>query len=375
MIKADKRQSKEAQRPLFHPAFGSRPQEIIGRDDLIASFLDGLDEPIGSQRRCTFFYGQRGMGKTALLLELAEQAKRRDFVTARVTAYEGMPDDIIETIQRNGAEHIKKEKRRVQGMEAGALGFSFGLTFTEEANRQYGFRTKLTLLCDKLAEQDKGLLILVDEARTSEEMRQLAVTYQHLVGEDKNIAIAMAGLPNAISGILNDKVLTFLNRAQKAELKRIGQSEISAYFHRAFSELGIDISPRMLDEAIDATRGFPYLIQLVGYYLTVHAQNGALSQESFDRALREARLDMEENVFQPILHPLSKNDLAFLKAMAVDDDETRTASLEERLGASNSHIQPYRARLIDAGVIEAPRRGVLTFAVPYLAEYLREHEF
>jgi hypothetical protein len=32
-------------------------------------------------------------------------------------------------------------------------------------------------------------------------------------------------------------------------------------------------------------------------------------------------------------------------------------------------IQPYRKPLIEAGVIEAPRRGELVFAVFYLVEY------
>lgn len=33
--------------------------------------------------------------------------------------------------------------------------------------------------------------------------------------------------------------------------------------------------------------------------------------------------------------------------------------------------KPYRKRLIEAGVIKAPRRGELVFAVPYLEEYLQ----
>ena len=43
-------------------------------------------------------------------------------------------------------------------------------------------------------------------------------------------------------------------------------------------------------------------------------------------------------------------------------------------GYGDMHIlfQPYRKRLIEAGVIEAPRRGELVFAVPYLADYLRQ---
>jgi hypothetical protein len=44
------------------------------------------------------------------------------------------------------------------------------------------------------------------------------------------------------------------------------------------------------------------------------------------------------------------------------------------LGKNGPAIQPYRKRLIEAGVIEAPRRGELVFAVPYLAEYLLEQK-
>lgn len=41
-------------------------------------------------------------------------------------------------------------------------------------------------------------------------------------------------------------------------------------------------------------------------------------------------------------------------------------------GGSSDYAQKYRRRLIDAGVIEAPRRGEVSFAVPYLGDYLRK---
>ena len=82
-------------------------------------------------------------------------------------------------------------------------------------------------------------------------------------------------------------------------------------------------------------------------------------------------LDMENNVFKPILSPLSDNDKIFLKAMARQGETVSTAKLQGALGKRGPAIQPYRKRLLDAGVIEAPRRGELVFAVPYLAEYLQ----
>ena len=374
MIKEDNKK-RRARRPLFHPAFGSRPQEIIGRDQVISDFLAGLEEPIGSQQRCTFFSGQRGMGKTALLIELADRAAQLDYVAVRVTAYEGMPDEIIETLQRNGSKFFGEQKRGAQGFEAGALGFSFGLTFADAAKDQYGFRTKLSLLCDKLAEKGKGVLLLIDEAQSSGAMRQVATTYQHLVGEDKDIAMAMAGLPHAISTVLNDKVLTFLNRARKVTLGPLSATSVHSYYVRAFEKLELNCPEELILRASDATQGFPYLVQLVGYYLLKHTRGNDIDEGVLSLAIEDARHDMDENVFKPMLRPLSNNDIAFLRAMSEDEEVTTTSSLQERLGEGNSFIQPYRARLIKAGLVESPRKGELVFAVPHLADYLREERW
>lgn len=366
-----KKMKKESRRVVFQPTFGNRPDQYIGRDGVIEQFMAGLQEPVGSRNRCTLFLGQRGMGKTALLLELSDRAARADYVVARVTAHEGMPQAIIEQFQLNGSAFFKDEKRKLSGVTAGALGFSFGLTFSEVTERQYGFRSKMSLLCDKLAEKGKGALILIDEVRTSAAMREVASAYQELVGDGKNIAIAMAGLPHAVSSVLNDQVLTFLNRATRVELGVISANLIRAYYERAFKEIGIKITDELLDRAALSTRGFPYLMQLIGYYVIQYTEEGGTVDTTImDKAEKSAMGDMENNVFKPILSPLSDNDRTFLKAMACQGETISTAKLQEALGKKGPAIQPYRKRLLDAGVIEAPRRGELVFAVPYLAEYL-----
>lgn len=360
---------------LFQPTFGNRPEQYIGRDGVIEQFMTGLSEPVGSRNRCTLFLGQRGMGKTALLLELGDRAQKKGYVVARVTAHEGMPKAIIEQFQLNGSQYFKDDKRRLTGVTAGALGFSFGLTFSEAAERQYGFRAKMSLLCDKLAEKGKGALILIDEVRTSAAMREVASAYQELVGDRKNIAIAMAGLPHAVSGVLNDSVLTFLNRATRVELGLISVQLIRAYYERAFNSIGVMISDEILERMAKATRGFPYLMQLIGYYVMQYApENGKVTLPVIDKAEKAALKDMEDNVFKPILAPLSNNDRIFLKALARCGGTVTTSRLQSMLGRKGPAIQPYRKRLIDAGVIESPRRGELVFAVPYLADYLLECE-
>ena len=362
---------KEDAYSLFQPTFGNRPEKYIGRDGVIEQFIAGLKEPVGSRNRCTLFLGQRGMGKTALLLELSDRAQKAGYVVARVTAHEGMPQAIIEQFQLNGSKFFNDNKRKLTGVSAGALGFSFGLTFSEAAERQYGFRSKMSLLCDKLAEKGKGALILIDEVRTSAAMREVASAYQELVGDRKNVAIAMAGLPHAVSSVLNDSVLTFLNRATKVELGTISTQLIRAYYEKAFRLVGITISDEFLDRAALSTRGFPYLMQLIGYYVIQYTPQGVtVTDDVMNKSEKAAMKDMEDNVFKPILTPLSDNDKVFLHALARCGETGSTSKLQANLGKKGPAIQPYRKRLIEAGIIEAPRRGELVFAVPYLADFL-----
>ncbi len=355
----------------FVPSFGNRPAHIVGRKQLVHSLLKGLNRPIGSRERCTLILGQRGMGKTALLLEIAAQARKKQWIVARVSAGPSMLDDIIDAVQVEGTSHLSRNPSHLSGVSAGALGLSVGLSFTKEANENYGFRTKLSLLCDRLMEAELGILVLIDEVQpNSDQMRQFASTYQLLIGDGKNLAVVMAGLPGAISNVLNDEVLTFLNRASKEWLEALAIGQVNAHYTTTFSRLGITASHELVKEAASSTQGFPYLLQLVGYYLVEYSGGTSITREVLNNALESALEDLDHNVFEATLRPLSKGDIEFLCAMAPDGNLSTTANVQRRLGGDKNRVQPYRARLIDAGVISSPRRGELEFAVPYLSDYL-----
>lgn len=170
------------------------------------------------------------MGKTVLLLEMADRAHANEFVTARTTCGPSMLDNILDLLQRNGSPFVSEKRQPVKGFSAGALGFSFGLTFTDEVRESYGFRVKLEMICERLAEAEKGVLLLIDEVRPElPEMRLLATTYQELAGEGANIAVVMAGLPAIVSEVLDEATLTFLHRATKVELGPLSIPSVRAY--------------------------------------------------------------------------------------------------------------------------------------------------
>lgn len=357
----------------FLPAFGNKPKHIIGRGGITADFLEGLSLPIGHRRRATILIGQRGTGKTTLLLEFAELAEQTGYIPARVTANDEMLDEIIQTIQIKGSPFVPTAKPKIKGFSAGAVGFSVGLTFTEEAKTQFGHRIKLGLLCDELKKHDKGVLILVDEVQpNTAAIRTLATTYQHLVGEGKDIAMVMAGLPASMSAVLNDDILTFLNRAYKIFLEPLPFGEVSVAYAAEFRGQGKTIAPDVLERAASATKGYPYLYQLIGYYVLSFAQNAdVITAELVEQAIETSKREMVEGIFTAALKPLSARDRTFLKAMSEDRDESNIADIQARMGVSRGYAQTYRTRLVDAGVIAPVARGRLSFAVPYLGEYLR----
>ncbi|MDO4808281.1 MAG: ATP-binding protein [Coriobacteriales bacterium] len=230
----------------FSPSFGNRPSQLVGRGSLLEEIAQGLRTEPGSRERAVVLLGQRGTGKTVLLWEIADRARALGFVVANpTTSTEGMLDRIVEKVQADGERReARGPAASVSGAGLGALGSSIGLQFTRETMETKSFHYKLGSLCSELSRRDLGVLILVDELQaSSSDLRQLVSAYQELVGEGANIALVLAGLPSAVSGVLNDRVLTFLNRATRIVLEPLAIGEVDAYFCHAFEGLGMEVPP------------------------------------------------------------------------------------------------------------------------------------
>ena len=359
---------------VFSPAFGNRPSQLVGRDAMLDAVLGGLDTKPGSKERATLLLGQRGFGKTVLLWEIADRARERGFVVASPTVVgEGMANRIIEKIQDDGERYIKPRKGQIVGGTVGALGFTVGLQFDSRIQETKSFAYKLLKLSERLDEQNRGMLILVDEVQAnSPEVKQLVSAYLELVGEKRNVAMILAGLPGAISSVLNDRVLTFLNRANRISLGPLAIGDIDAYFMHAFQKMGLRIDSETRNKAARATGGSPYMLQLIGHYVAEYAdEGGEVTGQSLDSALRMAEQFYLQDVCETTLYALSDRDIDFLDAMARDEGESKMSDIAQRMNADPDYAQKYRRRLISAGIIESRRRGYVSFAVPYLQDYLK----
>ncbi|MEW1808387.1 ATP-binding protein [Pseudarthrobacter sp. NPDC080039] len=252
----------------------------------------------------------------------------------------------------------------------------FTLTTQLPAERQVDWRRLGGQLLSLLAEKKTGLLFTVDEIHSADrtELSQLAADVQHFIRDGLPIGLIFAGLPAAVSDLLNEGVATFLRRAERIDLHAAAVNEVQRSYEDTFRQAGIRIPNDQIRRAAEATGGHPFLIQLIGYQLWRQAEINdlTLEAENVTQAIAAARRRYEMTVIEAALTTASAKDKDFLRAVAEDDGAVAAGDIGKRLNAKSNVVANYRARLIAAGLIEAPAYGKVDFAIPGPREYLRK---
>ena len=362
------KEAKAIERNPFTPAFGTVPPILAGRslllDEMRTAFMAGSGDPNLS----SILVGARGTGKTVCLSCISKEAEEEGWIAVAVSALPGMLEDIYEQTMMAGRDALPQEpKMRLTGITAGPV----GATWESAAQEQGNWRTRMTGVLSILADSGIGLLITVDEVDASlDEMITLAAVYQHFVRERRKVALVMAGLPSNVDALVSNKSVSFLRRAQRHALGLVSTPDVYDAVRRTVEGAGKAIEADALAACVDAIKGFPYMLQLVGY----RCWQAAGSKKTIDlgdarHGIEAAALDFEERVIASTYRELSPTDIRFVQAMLPDAGESRLADIAERLGVTSSYASKYRARLRAAGVIEEVARGIVRFSIPGFREY------
>lgn len=359
----------------FKPTAGASPPLLVGRDEVLADFRESLADGPGAPSRLSIFTGARGVGKTVMLTEVGDVALQDGWVTLSETATPGL----VSRLTASAVDHLHDlapgtaPTRTVTGITLPVVGG--GVTISPPHVPAAEWRRDVGKLLDVLERNGTGLLITVDEVHRGAmaDLRDLAATYQHLVREDRNVALVLAGLPSAVSDLLSDDVLTFLRRADQVVLDGVDLDEVATAFEETIEANGRTITAEALHAATVATSGYPFMIQLVGYHVWRKANGDVIDQAAVAEGVPAARKRLGSTVHATALADLSGIDRTYLLAMAQDDGPSRTGEVARRMDESPYYAGQYRLRLIDAGIIEATGHGYVDFAIPYLREYLRDH--
>lgn len=365
-----------ADRPTnpFKPSAGATPPLLIGRQPVIDSIADSFNEGPGAPGRLTVFTGARGVGKTVMLNEVEEVANSKGWLSINETATAGLVARIEEHLTHIAEERKRRPRRRVTGI---TLPLRMGGVRTEVTPElAVDVRRRLTSLLDDLKRSGSGLLLTIDEvhAAARTELREIATITQHLIREDREFALVMAGLPSAVSSLLSDDVLTFLRRADKQVLSDVPIDEVHDALVATIEANGRTIDQDAGHQAAEATGGYPFLVQLVGYHVWRSTTATHISLATTLDGITAARRRLGSLVHETALNDLSDVDRTFLMAMSPDNGPSRMRDILKRMGSvAPQYGNVYKNRLIEAGMIGSAGHGKVDYSLPYLRDFLREH--
>ena len=355
----------------FKPTAGKTPPALIGRAHIIEEFAEGIENGPGSPNRLMRISGIRGMGKTVMLNEIAAYATNQGWAVIEETASQGFCQRVLAA-----AEKLASPSGRISRLTAGPSIAGISLGSVEIDRASLSLREALGAA---IAKNGNGLLITLDEVQDAniDEIRALAVAVQHEIREDASIAFVFAGLPSMIDSIVNGKTLTFLRRAVPVDLGPVGRAEVAASLQTTFSSTGMDISPQLCDLLAEASSGYPFMIQLVGYHTWQAAQrtnSTTVDEQLAAQGMAIARERFDQTVIEPALQRLPASAIAYLLAMAEDaNGVSESGEVAKRLGKTSQQTSTCRARLIREDVIQASGWGKVSFAIPYMSDYLKRH--
>lgn len=373
----------------FKPTAGKMPPVLIGRQSIIDDFREGLANGAGAPGRLMLIMGQRGYGKTVMLTELRKIASDAGWVVISETASEGLSARLISALNPKGW-HLQSASVSpsvsIPGIAQASIG---GASIAFDETAALTLRNAIDdVLSSRKVRKGKGILFTIDEtqAASPEDLVAIATAVQHIItdqdlsplpdSEKAGVAFAFAGLPSLVDELVNQKVLTFLRRSLQRTLGNVPLPDVKNAFVESFASSGKTLNEELAAECAALTDGYPYMIQLVGYYVWQSAEReGRATVEAADvaRGFEDALQAFGSAVCAPTMDALSPAARKFVIAMAEDNPTpSKVAEIAERVGKSRSWANKYREVLITEKVIEPDDFGYVRFAIPHLARYIKE---
>ena len=363
----------------FIPTFGVSPVVLGGDDSLTRNFGAGLDGGPGDPRRTLLVSGPRGIGKTVALNKLEDEAASHGWIVLRAQPYE-LIEPLVATVIPQALATLRQQdpgRRRISGVTVSGIG-GFSTTATPGDKPAPSLIGSLNTLCDELP-PESGVLITLDEVQSvnAKELWQLTAAVQDLRRDGRDIAFAAAGLPDGVESLLQHPGTTFLRRAQHAVLVPMTPSETLSVLRETAAQGAVDVPDDVLTDAAALTRGYPFLIQLLGYHLFERASRRGqpASHDDLVAVTPDVLKTLGDLVHQPALLHLPAAELEYLEAMAEVQEGQQavpSAAIAQHLGKRVQQVSMVRQKLIDRELIYSPRRGVLNFVIPHMGHHLKQ---
>lgn len=330
--------------------FGQPPLEVVERtvqaDRIVSEFCQ--DRPSNYLNLIT---GVRGSGKTVFLTQIAKLLeKKKGWIIVNLNPQRDLLQSLASKLDSHrGLHQIFLEAEinlQAFGIGVGIKGIP-PISDIEEA---------LTRMLRSIKKHKKRVLVTIDEVVNSKDMRVFTSAYQIFLREELPVFLLMTGLYKNMDSLKNAEGMTFLERAPRTELLPLNALSVARKY---IETLGIKEAEGM--RLANLTKGYAFAFQTIGYYFWEYKKDPEKAKEA-------AKDYLFEFAYRKIWTELSRKDREVILAISrVPSGEI--LQIRSILNYSSDQFNPYRNRLIKAGVITGPQTGYVEFALPWFDEF------
>lgn len=378
----------------YAPGAGTRPPEMVGRDDLREAARIALERiRLGRPSKSIVMVGLRGVGKTVLLDQIAEDAEANRLIALRIEASEqrSLPSMIAPQLRSALIRLSNREAVRALAQRAlrALAGFASSLKVKYQdievgldADPEPGLADNGDLGIDLqdlfeavgvAAKADKSCVALFVDELQYVEKEQLAalITALHRDAQRRlPVTMVGAGLPQLRGAMGNAK--SYAERLfDFPEVGPLSSGDARIAVSKPARDEGVEIEAGVLDAVVSRTQGYPYFLQVWGKHLWDVAEDSPITEANFIPASARAIADLDQSFFLVRFDRLTPSEKKYLRAMAgLGAGPHRSGDIAQVMERSVTSLAPTRAQLINKGMIWSPAHGDTAFTVPMFNEFM-----
>lgn len=380
----------------YQPGAGLRPPELAGREVELQDFdtLLGRAEA-HRQSQSIVLTGLRGVGKTVLLNEFANRARRRGWIVVQLEARR--EDETGNTLFRGRlAQALNTSLREVTGSWGigerfrDALGVFRSFSLSAGPFASIGIEVEprsgvadsgdlsidLAELARHLAlaadERDVGVVVLIDEMQDVDLADLGALCGANHEAGQRGLPFYVAGaglpsLPGRLSEARSYAERLFTYRVAGPLTNAAASDAVvlpASHEHVMWDDTAVEV-------VIRSSKGYPYFIQEFAKAAWNRASDARITLDDAEYGVRTGLQLLDAGFFQSRWTRATPAERSYLSAMALDRGlPSSSTEIATRIGKKPTSVGPMRANLIYKGLVFAPEHGLIAFTVPGMAEFI-----
>lgn len=346
----------------FTYTFGVKPKEYIKNtqsDVILENF--SYAEP---SERTYMITGIRGSGKTVMLSEISEQIGRKDdWIVIDLNPSR----DLLQSLGAQLGE-LPFMKRFFTGAKIDVSLFGFGVSLQQnDSTKLFDIESAIGKMLEAVSKSGKKVLITIDEASPSKDMRVFTLSFQRLIRKQLPVYMILTGLFHNVHNLKNMDGCTFLQRAPFIVLTALDINTIAVRYKKVFKttkEFALQLAKQ--------TKGYAFAFQVLGkiYFDRRHS-------DTLEDILAEFENELITYSYNKIWSELSATDISVIKAIISlgSDAPVSRSALMERLQLSSSMMNKYQARLREKGILLPAEQshGKYVLALPCFDSFVSDY--